>query len=165
MAAPWKFVPGRMVCEGGATCEFCSGDIPANLSVTISDVVHDPEYDLCTDPQCAAINDTYILTGPTIVLDQCRWLYTFTPGTCVPSEIWISLYYQGGHYYLQMHVMYTTGPFCGVIFSPVDLGTSRPDCSAWSSIAMPFFGQDIIGCGGPYNLCSFRSCTALVSAA
>lgn len=114
-------------------CDFCADDeMPFCLEATISGLVNGiipVAGDDCKACDC--------LNGETIRLEfngACAWVGSISVGCMCSSglSVAVTMTEDGGHYYLNATV---AGGGSGATFQE-DLGTEKPDCGAWSGLAL-----------------------------
>lgn len=134
-------------------CAECSGDIPRTLEV---------EFDGIVDGSCADCDDLNTNGTPFIAPCSlslgCFWEHELPSTVCAANFIWVFARFDflGNNAYT-LDVTFSTG----VVFIAryeVNFGASKPDCSAWSSLNVPF---DADGGG---SLCDYTSSTCTVTA-
>ena len=120
-------------CCAPPGCVHCSGVTPTSLQVEIpADTLLEIDCG-----SCAALNDTYILTGGG---ESCAWLYTFPTPICgvINIEAWLV-----GEYWLYVRMNTQAG---GWAIWGVDLGATKPDCAAWSNLSVDWQWGPADGC-------------------
>jgi hypothetical protein len=145
--------PGCQCCEPepGGDCDDCSGDTPANISVTL-DIADDP----C---DCSELRATYQAAWDQATFDDsgnfCQWIYEDETGfECDGYEYELHIHvrlYDDGHWYVKLELgdgnCTIVNPYCQIFYFEESSGRSTPiDCTAEYSIP---FDTDAL-----YPLCS-----------
>lgn len=121
--------PSASSCVGCGDCNHCSGTVPMEISVTFSGIAN---YTGCTT--CDDLNDTFVLDflwerqGSPL---YCQWSYLIPSDSCGYERITATLQVSGGNYSLSVAIADDDSAL-SLLWSSV-LGSSAPDCDAWSS--------------------------------
>lgn len=136
-----RLSPGCQCCGATGLCDNCSGTAPSELTVVISGMTTGTGCGGAGGGECCSIvNATY-----TSLPNQFNCVWNFQGddfGECSYaqiSKIRVQLDLVGSDYILSMKLTLCCSVFCSnyveVLYS-TNLGTTQPDCSAWSSVSL-----------------------------
>jgi len=146
-------------CTGPTSpCSFCSGTVPAEVDAVLGGVITGGAVEGDCDTTFAGSYTDIPRVGP------CHWevsqLSTTDPCTAGnPSanlSIGVTLSFDGTDYILTVFVAVSTTIDVATVTYEENLGTSKPDCNAWSSQNVSYLSST--GC------CDFTNSTMLISA-
>lgn len=135
-------------CCKKPACQYCTAT-PTQLQVVISGVVDQD----CSD--CDSLNGTFTLDQ--VDGNACQWNYdNDSLSTCFTNESYTAeIYLQSGTtYFLWVRYIGDTGGSGGTIEWLENLGTTKPDCSAWSSQSVSYHTDTISECDGTSATCA-----------
>lgn len=158
---------GRRRCCAVPLCTNCSGATPS-LAITYS-LWQENTPSTCSGSHCADFNNTFVTTYLKLGTNcpGCWWQHTYSQPMCGALYLYARLGVMSGigHYQLvvfssiQSDPNYLSGPGCidtSWSVCGIDLGASKPDCSAWNNLSVPYAG------GGSY--CNITSTACVVNA-
>jgi len=150
------------ICCATNCSSFCD---PAISTSTVFQAVIGGIADATCTP-CTAFNNTYVLPYDTIA-PFCLYRYSFAPNqifpagdpTCDPPnlqarQIYFQVILRGGTNYISQLVLDYRAVF--LVTWEYDHGTSKPDCSAFSSLSLTLISQS--------GVCDASAATASISA-
>jgi len=75
--------------------------------------------------------------------DRCQWVYLFDDDPCIniPDILWMETQILSGHYLLSIRLQADLPGVSNANWQ-IDLGTTAPDCSAFSGLVVPFASEN-----------------------
>lgn len=156
-----NFSPGYPCspCCEGIKCPCACTDAWVDIEVTFAGVADG----LCSDCD-PSFNDTFILTrtlNDCLATGRCYWRYVES-GTCDDPCFYANVHYYDvdGHYYFNVRV--DDHGSCGTLLNPdgywfADLGLSKPDCTNWTDLNIPYVSSSGSECDWSSATCSVSS--------